>query len=67
MLKKIERILYVYNRWGWKAFYCIFFPVHWTQDSSFVNNGYDILTIKDTTKRSYFTGRDRNNPFWHIW
>jgi len=55
---KIADVFRFYNRYGWKGVYSIFFKVYWTQDTSFINCGNDIPTLKQGT-RSYMKGTYR--------
>jgi len=51
-------VLEDFNRWGWSGIYAYFFPVYWTQDSNFVNDGYDLLSLK-WNNTFYFYGTKR--------
>lgn len=50
--------------WNWRYIYAQFFSVYFTQDSKFVNNGYDIITVIKP-KHYYFRGtwRQHNREF----
>lgn len=65
MLKKFEHILCLYNRYSWKIIVSIFYPVYWSQDINFINEGYDIITIFDEStswlRGTYWKWNDFNN------
>jgi hypothetical protein len=39
------KLINLVNNLGWKVVISFVFPVYWSQDKNFKNNGYDILTI----------------------
>lgn len=54
-LKSVVNIMSLYTDFGIYIFVSMIIPMNWTQDVNFVNDGYDILSFKNT-ERSYFTG-----------
>jgi hypothetical protein len=61
--KFLENCLKFYSNFGWIGVYAIFLPVYFEQDSSFINYGRDILSIKKTT-RCYFKGTWKQRDKW---
>lgn len=49
-----------WTRHSWRWYYAYVFPVTWSQDITFKNNGYTILTIRDT-KVGYFRGNHKQH------
>ena len=62
LLKKLMTPFDLYVKFGVLIFVSFLFPVHWKQDALLKNNGYDLLSLKDTG--SYFTGTYWN---WIKW
>lgn len=55
-MKKLIIFLTLIDNYGWKIFISFIFPVYWSQDAKFHNNGYDIITLrKSKTSYSYAT------------
>lgn len=62
----IYEIVSFFHKYGWKGLYALFFPVHWKQDKKFTNNGYDIITIKDSPG-GYFRGTLKERDSWRYY
>jgi hypothetical protein len=64
MFKLLGNFFLNLNRYTWRWYYAFFFPVSWKQDCNFINDGYDILTVK--RDRGYFRGTHKQyQKTWH--
>ena len=60
----IYYIIDTYRFYGWLGILALIWPVYWTQDLKWVNNGIDIISIRLPSKGYYFKGTIWERDKW---